>query len=110
MRRPNFYDKRALSEQNGYHGKTKNEDEYTELICGTSFGLRKNAAVYTVRDLFGTTLYDKLMRHWIRTELGVDIPCIGDVMEKTCWGCGEEKDYLRYCKGKMMNKLYNWWI
>ena len=105
MRKPNCYDKRPLSEQKDFHGDI--EDQYSEIICKTSFGLRKNAAVFIGRDLFGIALYDKLMRHWLRTVLGVDIPCIGDVMEKTCWGCGEEKDDLRYCKGKMMNKLYN---
>lgn len=44
------------------------------------------------------SFYDKLMRTWIITELGVDIPSIRDVMEKTCWGCGDEKDDLKYCK------------
>ena len=80
----------------------KSEDKRIEIICKTSFGLRKNAAYYILSyDFLTVGLYDKLMRHWIRTELGVDIPCIGDVMEKTCWGCGEEKEDLKKCIGKV---------
>ena len=66
----------------------------------SSFGLRKNAAYVIKHDKLEVSVYDKLMRHWIRTELGLDIPCIKEVMEKTCWGCGEEKDALKGCPGK----------
>ena len=97
LRKPNCYDKRSLSEQNGYHGDI--EDQYTEVICKTSFGLRKNAAYAIQHSKLKVSVYDKLMRHWIRTELGVDIPGLREVMEKSCWGCGEEKDDLKYCKG-----------
>ena len=70
-------------------------------MCKTSFGLRKNAAYVIEQTTFEVSVYDKLMRHWIRTELGVDIPCIREVMEKSCWGCGEEKDDLKGCTGKL---------
>ena len=80
----------------------KSEDKRIEIICKTSFGLRKNAAYYILSyDFLTVGLYDKLMRHWIRTELGVDIPNIAEVMQKTCWGCGEEKDDLQRCMGKV---------
>ena len=91
-----------LSEQNGFHKDIDNR--YTELICKTSFGLRKNAAHQIAESLHEVSFYDKLMRTWIKTELGVDIPCIRDVMDKTCWGCGEEKDDLKHCKG--VSSLY----
>ena len=98
MRKPICYDKRPLSEQYGFHENIDNQ--YTETICKTSFGLRKNAAFHIAESLLEVSFYDKLMRTWIKTELRVDIPCIRDVMEKTCWGCGEEKDDLKHCKGE----------
>ncbi len=97
MRKPNCYDRRTLSEQYGFHENIDNQ--YTEMICKTSFGLRKNAAYVIKQKTFEVSVYDTLMRHWIRTELGVDIPGLREVMEKSCWGCGEEKDDLKYCKG-----------
>ena len=90
-----------LSEQFGFHENIDNQ--YTEIICKNSLGLRKNAAyqIENENKLMEVSFYDKLMRHWIKAELGVDIPCIKDVMEKSCWGCGEEKDDLKHCKGKI---------
>ena len=93
-----MYNRIPLSEQNGFHENIDNK--YTEIICKTSFELRKNAATQIAESCFEVSFYDKLMRTWIMTELGVDIPGIRDVMEKTCWGCGDEKDDLKYCKGK----------
>ena len=74
-----------------------------ELSCESDFNMKKCAAITikTPHCGIGTLVYDKLMRHWIRTELGVDIPCIGEVMQKTCWGCGEVKEDLQQCKGKV---------
>ena len=96
---PNGYDRRPLSEQFGFLDKI--EDQYTEIVCKTSFGLRKYAANHIVQNLLEISFYDTLMRQWIRNELGVDIPSIRDVMERTCWGCDEEKRDLKYCKGKV---------
>ena len=91
----------TLSEQFGFHENIDNQ--YTEIICKNSLGLRKNAAHKIENKLLEVSFYDRLMRHWIKAELGVDIPCIKDVMEKSCWGCGEEKDDLKRCKGKIQS-------
>ena len=91
-----------LSEQFGFHENIDNQ--YTEIICKNSLGLRKNAANKIENKLMEVSFYDKLMRHWIKAELGADIHCIKDVMEKSCWGCGEEKDDLKHCKGKILSK------
>ena len=88
-----------LSELFGFHESLGNQ--YAEIICKNSLGLRKNAA-HQMKDMpWEVSFYDRFMRHWIKAELGVDIPCIKDVMEKSCWGCGEEKDDLKHCKGKI---------
>ena len=91
----------TLSEQFGFHENIDNQ--YTEIICKNSLGLRKNAAHQIENKLLEVSFYDRLMRHWIKTELGVDIPCIKDVMEKSCWGCGEEKVDLKRCKGTIQS-------
>ena len=97
MRKSDRYNRMPISEQCGFERNIDNQ--YTEIVCKTSFGLRKYAAHKIGLKLFEVAFYDKLMRHWIRTELGVDIPCIREVMEKTCWGCDQENDDLKHCKG-----------
>ena len=96
MRKPNSYDKRPLSEQFGFHINIDNQ--LTEIICKTSLGLKKNAAIFIGRCLLEHAFYDKLMRHWIKTELGVDIPCVTEVMDKVCWGCEEDNEGLKSCQ------------
>ena len=88
------------------HGCDKDIDhQYTEIVCQTKLGLRKNAADHIKTYPHEVGVYDKLMRYWIRTELGVEIPCIKEVMERSCWGCGEEKEGLKHCKGEIIKYL-----
>ena len=44
-------------------------------------------------------VYDKLMRYFLNTEFGVDVPPVTEVIAKVCWGCGEEKENLKTCNG-----------
>ena len=72
------------------------------MTCESDFNMRKSAAsaIKTSHCGIGTLVYDKLMRHWIRTELGVEIPCVTEVMDKVCWGCGEDNEGLKSCQSE----------
>ena len=102
---PEKYDKRPPSETSlQICGDAKSELEFTfaEVTCVSDFNMRKSAAIAikTSHCGIGTLVYDKLMRHWIKMELGVDIPCVTEVMEKVCWGCEEDNEGLKLCQSE----------
>ena len=75
--------------------------KYSEVTCKSDFNMRKCAAGVIKKTFgIGTLVYDKLMRHWIKTELGSEIPCVTEVMDKVCWSCGKDNENLKRCKGE----------
>ena len=94
------------------HKKLYGNDDLTvkifETACKSDLNMRKNCASAIKTKLLGSSslVYDQLMRHWIETELGVAIPCVTELMDKVCWGCGEERSHLMTCKGKSLERRF----
>lgn len=102
---PEKYDMRPPSKTTIQFDKDATSDitlKYCEVTCKSDFNMRKCAAGAIKKTQFGigTLVYDKLMRHWIKTELGIEIPCVTEVMDKVCWCCGKENENLKRCKGE----------
>ena len=72
--------------------------------CSSDLNMRKNitSTIKTKNLGVPSLVYDKLMRYWIKMELGVDIPAVSETIAKVCWGCGEEKKKLWACKGNSL--------
>ena len=105
LKTPESYDKRPPSEttlQLIGDAKSELEFRFMEMTCESDFNMRKSAAsaIKTSYCGIGTLVYDKLMRHWIKTELGVDIPSVTEVMDKVCWGCEEDNEGLKSCQSE----------
>ena len=105
LKSPERYDRRPPSEttlQLMRDAKSELEFRYMELTCESDFNMKKCAAITIKTSHYGigTLVYDKLMRHWIRTELGVDIPCVTEVMDKVCWGCKADNEGLKTCQSE----------
>ena len=105
FRMPQNYDKRPPSETTLHlYGDEKSDKEFQfmEVSCESDLNMRKSAANMIKTNHFGIGIlvYDKLMRHWIKTELGVEIPCVTEVMDKVCWGCGEDNEGLKTCQSE----------
>lgn len=114
LKNPESYDKRPPSEttlQIMRDAKSELEFEFMEMTCESDFNMRKSAAsaIKTSHCGIGTLVYDKLMRHWIKTELGVDIPCVTEVMDKVCWGCEEDNEGLKSCQSEYKGKGLLFW-
>lgn len=102
---PERYDKRPRSETTlQIQGDEKSDLEFSfmEVTCESDFNMRKSAAIAikTSHCGIGTLVYDKLMRHWIKTELGVEIPCVTEIMDKVCWACEEDNEGLKSCQSQ----------
>ena len=104
FRLPQNYDKRPPSETTLHlYGDEKSDKEFQfmEVSCKSDLSMRKCAANWIKSHCgIGTRVYDTLMRHWIKTELGVQIPCLTEVMDKVCWGCGEHNERLKTCQSE----------
>ena len=83
--------------------KSELEFQFMEISCSSELNLKKaTAQAMSDRDHgAGIHAYDKLMRHYIREEFGVDIPAIAEEMKNVCWNCGEcfSPDLLKKCSG-----------
>ena len=66
--------------------------------------MKKNLA-FIVEPGGTAVVYDRLMRHWIKTELGVEIPCVRRTIRRRCWGCGKRRK-LKKCGGVHINYKY----
>ena len=86
-----------------YHETASDMDEirFTEITCSSSLNMKKATAMSmsTEKLGLGIKVYDELMRHYIKTEFGADIPCVTEVMARLCWGCGQERGELKQCAG-----------
>jgi len=89
---PHRYDKRPPSETTVQFDEFNElEVRFSEITCKSDLNMRKSLAS-TIRNRklgIGALVYDKLMRHWIKTELGVEIPCVTELMDQVCWCCGK---------------------
>ena len=105
LKSPEKYDRRPPSKttlQLMRDAKSEPEFRFMELSCESDFNMKKCAAIMikTPPCGIGTLVYDKLIRHWIKTELGVEIPCVTEVMDKVCWGCEEDNEGLKSCQSE----------
>ena len=76
------------------------EIRFTEITCSSSLNMKKAAAMFMSTKLgLGIEVYDALMRHFIKTEFGADIPCVTEVMARLCWGCGQNRGEMKQCAG-----------
>ena len=85
------------------HGTDEEDEELVETACSSDLNMRKNITSTMSTKILGSAsiVYDKLMRYWIKSELGVDIPPVPELIANLCWGCGEEKKNLIPCRGKI---------
>ena len=74
-------------------------DKIMMTSCKSDLNMKKNiTSTMKIKQLGApTVVYDKLMRHFLKMELGVDVPPVTEVIANVCWGCGEEKENLKTC-------------
>ena len=80
------------------------DNQLAEVTCRSDWYMKKNLA-FIVEPGGTAVVYDRLMRHWIKTELGVEIPCVRRTIRRRCWGCGKRRK-LKKCGGVHINYKY----